>query len=292
MTLPINPRSEQVGMENAILSGLGDRYHVPDFEGSLSIKSVIRGSACWETSGRRFVVDENTYLILNDRQHYTITIDSITKVRTFCLFFQRGFVEDIHWATITPENSLLDSPCASNAASIGFFNRLEPQDSGVPALLRAFHSALVSGEMSQDRWDQHFLRIGSEIVRERRETLRVVASLPAVKASTREEVYRRVLRGRDFLLASLQAPVRLKQIAAEACLSPYHFQRSFSLAFRETPHRYLARHRLETAARLLRSTKMSVTEIGLDVGFDSVASFSDAFRRYFGASPARYRRAI
>src|SRR5580700_7803696 len=110
MTLPINPSGKTLGTQNAILSGYGTRYHVRDFEGCLSLKSVVYGSADWETDGRRFVVDENCYLLLNDRQHYTITIDSPARAKTFCLFFERGFVEEINRVTVMPDERLLDSP--------------------------------------------------------------------------------------------------------------------------------------------------------------------------------------
>jgi AraC-like DNA-binding protein len=242
--------------------------------------------------GAGFVVDENCYLILNDRQHYTMTIDSPTRAKTFCPFFERGFVEEINRVMVTRDELLLDSPQSPKRLALEFFNRLEPRDSAVWGLLRQFHAELGSGRMSPAEWDECFLKIGVQLVRERRETLRAVASLQATRASTREEVYRRVLRGRDFLLASLQKPVRLKEVAVAAALSPFHFHRSFARAFRETPHQYLTRHRLELAARLLRSTQMSVTRAGMEAGFENAAAFSDLFSRRYGLSPSRYRRAI
>jgi hypothetical protein len=81
--LLLNPRAELLGRQNAILSGTGTRHYVPHFEGCLSLKSVISGSAVWETRGRRFGVHENTYLIINDRQHYELTIDSTRSVTRF-----------------------------------------------------------------------------------------------------------------------------------------------------------------------------------------------------------------
>jgi AraC-like DNA-binding protein len=290
MKLPVNPPGRTLGTENAILSGDGTRYHVRDFEGCLSLKSVVRGTADWETDGRRFVVNQDCYLILNDRQHYTITIDSPRRVKTFCLFFERGFVEEISRVMILGDERLLDSPQNPRRPVLEFINRLEPPDSAVLGLLRRFHAELGSGRMPLTEWEKHFLRIGAQVVRERRDTLRAMANLPALRASTREEVYRRVLRGRDFLLASIQCPIRLKDVAKAANLSPFHFHRSFALVFRETPHQYLTRHRLEKAARLLRSTEMSVTEVGLETGFESAAAFSDVFRRYHGVPPLRYRR--
>jgi AraC-like DNA-binding protein len=290
MDLPINPPGRTLGTENAILSGYGTRYHVRDFEGCLSLKSVARGSADWETDGRRFVVREDCYLILNDRQHYTVTIDSPKRVRTFCLFFERGFVEEINRVMILGDERLLDSPRDPPWLGLEFINRLEPHDSAVLGLLRRFQAELDHGRMPETEWEEHFLRIGAQLARERHDSLRAMESLPSVRTSTREEVYRRLLRGRDFLLGSLRDPIRLKDVARAANLSPFHFHRSFARAFRETPHQYLTRHRLEMAARMLRSTEMSVTEVGLETGFESLAAFSDVFRRHHGMPPLRYRR--
>ncbi len=292
MTVLINPASEMIGRRNAVLSGSGTKYHVGDFEGSLSLKSVIRGSADWETNGRRYAVKECTYLILNDRQHYTLTIDSTEQVTTFCMFFERGFVEEINTVIVTSEERLLDSPGSSRQTPLEFFNRLETRDSGVLSLLRSFHRELASQVMSQEAWECHFLKVGALMVRERHEAFRALNRLPAARPATREEVYRRLLRGRDFMLASMQNPTSLKDIAAAACLSPFHFHRSFTQAFRETPHRYLTRQRLEVAARLLRYTKTSITDIALDVGFETTSSFSNLFRHYYRMTPSRYRRTI
>jgi AraC-like DNA-binding protein len=119
-----------------------------------------------------------------------------------------------------------------------------------------------------------------------------VAKLPAARAATRSELYRRLLRGRDFLLSSLDARVRLKEAAREACLSPYHFHRAFRQVFGETPHRFLLRQRLARAASLLRHRDMSVTDVCLETGFESLPSFSTLFRRHFGVAPRDFRRFI
>jgi AraC-like DNA-binding protein len=292
MSVLINPASEMIGRQNAILSGCGTRYHVHDFEGSLSLKSVVRGTADWETNGHRYLVNESNYLILNDRQHYSLTIDSTERVTTFCLFFERGFVEEINTVMVTPEERLLDSARDLEQTPLEFLSRLETQDSGVLDLLRRFRHELASRMMPQNMWECRFLKIGELMVRERRESFRALNRLPAARPSTRQEVYRRLLRGRDFMLASIRDPIDLKEIAVAACLSPYHFHRSFTRAFQETPHQYLTRQRLEVAARLLRRTKMSITDVGLEVGFESSASFSDLFRRHYRMTPSHYRRSI
>ena len=91
----VNPPAAWLGVRNAILWGKGRQYHVPDFHGPLSIKTVIRGSARWSTNEADRLVDESNYLVLNSGQTYTVTIDSLETVETFCLFFRRGLAEDV-----------------------------------------------------------------------------------------------------------------------------------------------------------------------------------------------------
>jgi AraC-like DNA-binding protein len=59
-----------------------------------------------------------------------------------------------------------------------------------------------------------------------------------------------------------------------------------------SPLAYLARWRLELAARLLTTTRRTVTEIADEVGYESDTAFSRAFTREFASSPARYRRTV
>jgi AraC-like DNA-binding protein len=103
-------------------------------------------------------------------------------------------------------------------------------------------------------------------------------------------VLERLRRARLHLEAHAGEPLDLEAMARVACFSKFHFLRLFRQAYGETPARYLAHVRLERARILLETSQMSVTEICLDVGYESLTSFSSAFRRFAGASPQRYRR--
>jgi AraC-like DNA-binding protein len=78
-------------------------------------------------------------------------------------------------------------------------------------------------------------------------------------------------------------------MAYAAGLSRAHFSREFKQAFGVAPHAYLLTRRLERAARLLRVTDRSVIEVCMDVGLQSVGSFTTSFRRMFGKTPTAYR---
>ena len=105
-----------------------------------------------------------------------------------------------------------------------------------------------------------------------------------------EETNRRMLRARDAMDRAYAEPLDIPALAKIALVSEAHFIRVFRATFGETPHRYLQRRRVERSMFLLRETNRSVTEICLDVGFNSLGTFSRTFREIMGQSPAAYRR--
>ncbi|BBI59935.1 hypothetical protein HSBAA_12410 [Vreelandella sulfidaeris] len=54
--------------------------------------------------------------------------------------------------------------------------------------------------------------------------------------------------------------------------------------------RYLAKLRMQAAARRLRESLIPIARIALEAGYESEASFSKAFKRAFGTPPAAWRR--
>lgn len=290
-TVPINPSASVLDTENAILAGTNRRYYVPDYEGCLSLKSVVLGSALWEVDGRRFVVHENSYLILNDHQSYTMMIDAAREVTTFCIIFKRGLVEDVFLRYVTPATALLDFPVPPASPQLQFWEKLETQGGRVLGLIRELRQEIIKGNSSQAALERNFYLIADNMVREHLQLWEDMARLPPIRATTKQELYRRLLRGRDYILSSPDNPVLLSDMAHEACLSTYHFHRAFTQAFHKTPHRYLTRHRLEKARRLLGQTDRSVTEICLECGFESLGSFSSLFHRWFRMSPHEFRMA-
>jgi AraC-like DNA-binding protein len=104
------------------------------------------------------------------------------------------------------------------------------------------------------------------------------------------DLIERLWRARDYLERYYSSPIRLDELAATACLSPYHFHRRYRELFGEPPGSHLLRRRLEEARRLITDSDMSITEISLSVGYCSLGSFSALFRRATGYSPLGYRR--
>jgi AraC-like DNA-binding protein len=103
-------------------------------------------------------------------------------------------------------------------------------------------------------------------------------------------VYIHLRRAKDLIDRRYAQHLDVPALAREAHASSAHFSRSFKRAFGETPHQYLLRRRIERAKELLRGTDRSVTEVSLEVGFQSLGSFSTAFRELVGQTPSDYAR--
>lgn len=84
----------------------------------------------------------------------------------------------------------------------------------------------------------------------------------------------------------------LKELAAIARLSVFHFCRAFKTSTGLTPHRYQTRLRVERAQALLADTSISVTDIAPLVGYETPQAFARMFRQAVGTSPTAYRRSL
>ncbi|HVJ27897.1 MAG TPA: AraC family transcriptional regulator [Vicinamibacterales bacterium] len=104
-----------------------------------------------------------------------------------------------------------------------------------------------------------------------------------------EETNRAMLRARDAMDRDYAKPLDVPALAKIAFTSPAHFSRTFRATFGETPHRYLQRRRVERAMTLLVQTDLPVTDICLDVGFNSLGTFSRTFSDIVGESPSSFR---
>jgi len=84
----------------------------------------------------------------------------------------------------------------------------------------------------------------------------------------------------------------IADLAKQVGLSRSALVERFSRHLAEPPMSYLARWRLQLAARALTSTPRGIAQIASEVGYQSEAAFHRAFKREFGAPPAQYRRQV
>ena len=101
--------------------------------------------------------------------------------------------------------------------------------------------------------------------------------------------HKQVRLARLLLDRSYDAPITIEDLSREVALSPYYLIRAFRHVYKQTPHQYLVGQRIARAKELLRNSDLSITEICVAVGFESLGSFSTLFRKVAGVSPLAYR---
>lgn len=127
---------------------------------------------------------------------------------------------------------------------------------------------------------------------------RTVAILRRIVAAAHGAIDERLAtrRARESVEAARLAIARgftrnatLREIAAEAGASPYHLCRAFRALTGETMTAYRHSLRLRVALDRLRDRRVDLTDLALDLGYDSHSHFTRVFRRAFGAPPSAWR---
>lgn len=98
-----------------------------------------------------------------------------------------------------------------------------------------------------------------------------------------------VLQAVQYMQLHFKTPITLESISRQVGLSPCYFSALFSKTIHTTFKDYLTDLRLEYAARLLRASDLSASEVGFASGFNGFSNFSRAFKKKFCVAPATYR---
>lgn len=95
---------------------------------------------------------------------------------------------------------------------------------------------------------------------------------------------------RIHLQRRMSSKVLLGDVARAVHCSPYHLARIFAREAGMPMHRYLNHLRLSEAVARMSDGQRDLTQLALSLGYGDHSHFTNAFRRAFGRSPARFRR--
>ena len=110
---------------------------------------------------------------------------------------------------------------------------------------------------------------------------------PEVMASDRQSPVNTVIR---YIQQHFSEHLTLDILAGQANLSPFHFARMFKKQTGYAPLEYVLKVRLDTAKCLLKTTRIPIESIALQVGYGSSSSFANMFTQKVGLSPSQFRK--
>ena len=144
-------------------------------------------------------------------------------------------------------------------------------------------SALQESDDSEFQTRNLFSEIWLLLLQEIRNRKEAPASVSTVSKE-------RLLTMLSFVQQNYTEKLSLEEIAASASISEREALRCFQTNIHETPFSYLLGYRVEMAKKLLKSTKLTITEIAIQTGFSNSAYFSKIFKRAMQMTPMEYRK--
>ncbi|MEM1298330.1 MAG: AraC family transcriptional regulator [Pseudomonadota bacterium] len=148
-------------------------------------------------------------------------------------------------------------------------------------------TSLLLDDQPSDRFDGFLFETTRECFDQSWRGMRDQPRLAHVRSRFNDFRVRRSLR---VMQESYTEDAGMDDLAREVGLSRPHFFKLFKMQMGITPNLYLNTLRAEHAIDDLMTTSKSVTDIGLDLGFASQASFTRFFTSNVGIPPTDYRR--
>lgn len=257
------------------------------FRSSFSIKYCHQGSIRYLVENQAVDVPAGSFFIVNDGTELEC-LPCQPGTEAVAVFFSKDLLRDVQRTIGEDEKTLLDAP-RFQTGELRFFEHVYQKPAALYAQLNDIlrHFTASPGNL-HDCPPDLFFSLAENLFGFQRQTHCQINAIKARSTPTKQELYRRVLAARSFMFDQWDAPLNLQEVARHACLSPYHFHRSFMQAFGETPMGWFKKMKLERAKALLASGSHGVTEVAQCCGFSDLASFSKAFKKSLGDCPSRF----
>lgn len=242
------------------------KLNLPSHQSNFGVIATLYGSMNVKINGIIRTIDENLFLVVNQNSSISITIED-QQCHPFILYFRNGVGDDwniterIYEATDSLKQRI--RTLASLTDSCSSFVTMQSD-----AIVRSTLAEIVS--LNHHSTEQS-------------------KQLAVKKKQTREDNFKKLATARDWIETNFSQSLSLRQLAEMASMNDEHFLRQFKKLYNKTPHQYLIDRRIQAAQELLNTRNLSVQEVCLAIGWESLATFSHLFKQRIGVSPGEYR---
>ncbi|OQP65524.1 hypothetical protein A3860_17825 [Niastella vici] len=248
------------------------------------LRVVIQGNAIYKSNKKTFQVIENQYLLTNANQEGFGIVDSSHEVVQFCVHLTRDIISDVY-ANLTSEtdsgldfNKVMELHLFENVFSLN-------SQTSLAKYLRPFINTINNGEQINFN-EECLLNLAEKIICQELGIRNALTGLNKVKQSTRNEIMKRLLLGKEYMDAYFIDDPKIADVAKNAQMQEHFFFKTFKQAFRITPYQYMLNRKIEVATELIRQKKLNISQIALSTGFPDVYTFSKAYKRKVGVPPS------
>jgi len=172
---------------------------------------------------------------------------------------------------------------ADRPEALPFFRAGVLGDEPLAHALRSLHAGLETGELSRLEAESRFLTLLTQLIERHAQPRPRVRSVRPEPAAVR--------RARDYIEACYAENLSVRDLAAVAHLSPFHFIRVFQEQTGLPPHAYLMQTRVRRAQALLKQGRR-IVDAACATGFADQSHLTKHFKRALGYTPGQYRNSI
>jgi len=253
---------------------------------SFSIKYVTSGVEKYYVNGRAYTIKEGSYLLANHFSEGNVEIDKT--VKGICIDIAPDLLSEVVASYRRSDTPVSDPGLDIFFNSCDFLeNKYECSQTNVGSMLKTVEREAISDPQNKHDFTREFyFGLAENILLDHIPVYRQLQSISSVKPATKKDLYRRLMRGKEFIDLFFIKNISVADVAKESGMSEYHFYRMFKSAFGKSPLQYIIGKRLIRGNDLLKRHQMSVTDVAESTGFSNVQAFSKSFKKYFGSSPS------
>lgn len=280
--------SERIRYENPsfpIYVSRGDLLSFPNMSAlchwheELEILMPIKGYLRYNINGTTVTVQEGNAIFVNTRQlHYGFSDDG-----SDCEYLCVAFLPELLYTNEDIRNRFVVPLLTSHSISHLILRRTIPEH-------RPLLSAIARmGSLTEEHIRGYEMHLMAKLYVLWQGLYMLLEDRIGEEVSTDSNmlIQKRML---DFVRTHYAEKLSVDAIAASGGVCRTKCWQIFRKYLGQTPNEYLNSYRLEKGMQLLKSSRMSVTEIAQECGFSSASYFTELFTRQKGCSPTQYRR--
>lgn len=280
----------QQGWPSVVLNTTSFGAERNGIKGPFSVFINLSGKSLVKAAGKTIELTNDNLCIVNKGDFYDLVIPEGQRTDTFNIHFGEQLYQEVVQYSNCSTDQLLNNPTAEREFPSLTPTRSTWKSQHIHQQIEAL-SAFYNTEEAPVEQEYELLAdlLSTMMDNQQHEALRH-QRIDSLKHSTKQELLSRVSLSLDYIHAHYKESISLDELAAIACLSKYHYLRTFKAIHACTPQQMIAKLRFEKATAMLNQSGLPVSEIAPSVGFSELAAFTRFFKKMNGQSPSALRK--
>ncbi|NAS30560.1 AraC family transcriptional regulator [Flavobacteriaceae bacterium R38] len=232
-------------------------YYSKNIADSYSIKYVLKGNEEYIIDGKKHKVRKKQFLLVKPGQEVETFIEDKGVVEGMCIYFPSDLLE-------------------KEALKYNLDLYLLPEFPLLPAY-SLLNDSLEKTIVDPDMFLERFVEGLAQFMAKNNCSLKAIN---AEKTTTKLDLWEKIEKARYYMIENLDKNLLLDNIASQACMSAYHFQRTFKAFNAISPSAYFLRQKMKKAKSLQSEEKFKLKDIAHQCGFDDVKYFRKCLKKY------------